>query len=128
MTKAIFTGIYRGSKLSPVEIIGFREYFPARLTFYAMNPPVTRNRVNGRKDARQEQFTLEWTPIRRAMYQLPAAVILAATGLGLAFYATYLNKALASYFAVLGTVVFMGGLLLLALWQFRPGTSSSSCR
>jgi hypothetical protein len=119
------SAIYRGLKLSWFEIIGFREYFPARLPFYLKNPPRPRNRQRAKiRDMKNE---LERTLIMRAMYRLPLALIMTASGLGLVLYGTYGDRTLGSYFAILSTVIFMGGLLL-ALWQFRPGTASPSRR
>jgi len=64
----------------------------------------------------------------RSIYRYSLALILAASGLGLALYGTYGDRGLGAYVSIPGTMIFIGGLLLLALGQLRPGTASPSHR
>jgi hypothetical protein len=53
------------------------------------------------------------------------AIVLAVSGLGLALYEAYVDRVPGSYLAIIGTVIFMGGLFLFTI-QPRAGASSPS--
>ena len=112
---------YRNSKLSASENISLRD-FPFNRKSRG-DPELTAHET-----MRDKEGKLGRASIMRAIYRHSLASILAASGLGLAVYGTYGDRTLGAYVSITGTMIFIGGLLLLALWQVRPGTRSPSHR
>jgi len=112
---------YRKSTLSSSEDISLRD-FPFNWKVGGDPELITHERI------REKEGKLGRASNMRPIYRHFLASILTASGLGLALYGTYGDRTLGAYVSIPGTMIFIGGLLLLTLWQLRPGTTSPSHR
>ena len=112
---------YRKSTLSASENICLRDFPFNRKTRGA-------SELATHEEIPDKEGKLGRASIMRPIYRHSLASILTASGLGLALYGTYGDRTLGVYVSIPGTMIFIGGLLLLALWQLRPGTASPSHR